>query len=222
VTRYKWYRVGLPGTQAQFLKNLGRSPLAADGAWGFVHLPGETERPAFRFLWRANIVAFAFDDAGNQTRQVFTTVEHCDFVVLSKGQKVWLRVTDPPRSLRDFLNALEMTAGMNFFAEPVLFSQKKQSQILRRASESRMVGFRGVGASPEQKLVARIEVVSKDGLRLEDVHLLHGLEFSVDHASYEVVFERARGQVTFAAGGVVRITGQLLPFILGLVEAQLH
>jgi hypothetical protein len=120
------------------------------------------------------------------------------------------------------LNALEVAAGMNFFAEPVVFSQRKQSLILKRVTESRMVGFRGVGTSTEEKLVARIEVVSKEGLRLHDIHLLRGLEFKVDNASYEVVYNRARGQVTFTANGMVRIAGQLQPFILGLVESQLQ
>lgn len=221
MTRFKWYRIGLPCSYPQLLSRLKARRFTADSAWGFVPLSDPGEPSSHRFVWRSTVATFSLDSQGNSTRQVVDTVDSLVCRFFSAGETVWLRIDDPPRSPRDFLNALEAVSGFGFSAEPQSFSAKQQSQLLQRCDESRMVGLKLVGSSAEHRLVARIEIASKEGILPDQLGFLEELQYTVDHASYEVVQDRVKGQVTFTTSGAVRVSGALLPFIVAQLEALL-
>lgn len=221
MTRFKWYRIRRPCTEAQLVKRLQGRAFDAGTDWGFLPLENSEGRSTFRFVWRSKLVAVGVDEQGNPTQQLIDTVDQLVCTLFSTGQATWLRVDDPRRSLRALLNALEIVAGLGFSAEPQSFNAKQQAQVLRRFDDSRMVGMKGVGSSAELKLVARIELASKEGIQPERLAFLKELEYSIDHASYEVVQTRMKGQVTFTSSGAVRINGPLLPFVVAQLEGLL-
>lgn len=78
-----------------------------------------------------------------------------------------------------------------------------------------------VGAVVNEDLVARMEFVSKQGMIVENMKLLEGLRYNVDSVVFEVVYEGVRGQVAFALSGLVKISVQLAPKLVSLIERDL-
>lgn len=221
MTRHKWFRIGLPGTLNQLEKRVRATRLTADRQFGFSLRSAENGEVVTTFLQRSSVPIVLLDGEGNAQRQLINTIDRIDFVFLQSSAGCWIRVDEPPRSLRDMLNALETTAGMGFSAEPVTFSLAQQKAVLARTDEFKLIGLKGVGSSVELQMVARIELASKVGLNLERLEILRDLSCTIDHSSYEASYQRTRGQITFTATGVVRLAGQLQPRLLNLVERQL-
>jgi hypothetical protein len=67
-----------------------------------------------------------------------------------------------------------------------------------------------------------MEFVSKKGVELDKIQLLQGLNYRVDHAVFELIFEGVKGQAAFASTGLVKISGQLSPKLLVLFESDLY
>lgn len=222
MTRFKWYKIRISDTPAAFLKRIRITKFTKGTNAGF--LPAVEDAGganALRFLWRSTVVTTSFDELGNKTNQTIESVEQLLVCFHAAEDFVWLRVADPPRSMRELFNMLEKVGGFGMAVEPYVFSEKQQAKMLKRCSESRLVGLRGVGSSTEHRLVARIDLASKEGIQPERLSFLGPLRFTADHSSYEIVEQGLKGQVTFTTTGIVRVSGALLPFILNQLEVQL-
>jgi hypothetical protein len=213
VTRFKWYKVRVAGSTSAFLRRIKEGEFSATDESGFLHVGDEGKSANFRFVWRSSVVAVTLDDHGAPVRHVVNSLDQvlCTFHV-GDLNLIWMRVTDPPRVLRELLNALERIAGLGFSVEQQTFSHKKQLQLLKRCGEYRLIGLRGVGSSAEHR---------QDGIYPERLEFLAQLHFSPDHASYEILEQGLKGQVTFTATGLVRVSGALLPLIVNQLERQL-
>jgi hypothetical protein len=134
---------------------------------------------------------------------------------------VFLRVENPGRSVKELLNALETAAGFGFYAEAVLFTNGRPAALFDTVQQSRLVGLKLSGAVIGEDVVARIELASKLGMEPAELAILKDIRYTVDSAVFEVLFGSVRGQVAFNANGLVKMSGQLSPKLLDLIEAEL-
>lgn len=161
------------------------------------------------------------DAEGQENEQEIPTVESLSIELFESESSTWLCVENPPRSLRELLNNIEMVLGWGLSITPVVFPLESQRRALAKTDEWKMVAFKGLGSSPKDKAIARFEVASKEGVVPEKLDFLADLEFKVEQATYEAVKSMLRGQVAFAASGLVRFAGPLHPFLVQAVERQL-
>jgi len=70
-------------------------------------------------------------------------------------------------------------------------------------------------------LVARMEFASKAGMVVENMKVLGGLQYKVELAMFELVLDGLKGQLAFSATGTVKVSGQLAPKLLSLIEQDL-
>lgn len=221
--RYRWFAVGLSTSLQQFVNRLRLSPMADERDFGFIPMAAQDEhdRLRFRYLRRSSIQVMVLDMEGNARQQKVETIDGIDFEVFENSGRKWLRIDDPPRSLRDFMNSLEDTAGFGFSADPVTFSLDVQKAALANLDATKLVGFKGLGSSAQHKLITRLDVVSKEGLEPDRLEFLKGLDFKMDQTTFEVAYQMLKGQLTFASSGVVRATGALTPYLVACVEREL-
>ena len=162
------------------------------------------------------------DSEGLPTYEQIDSVSFTDFALVEISGLTFLRVENPGRNVRDLLNALEALIGMGFTVKPVTFDKAQPTTVFRSVDASKLVGLKVVGAVLADDLVARMEFVSKEGMVVEKMTVLAGLKYKVEHAVFELVLGGLRGQIAFAANGAVKISGQVTPKLVSLVEADLH
>jgi hypothetical protein len=119
------------------------------------------------------------------------------------------------------INTLETLVGMGFTAKPVVFDKGQPSTVFRSVDASKLVGLKVVGAVLADDLVARMEFASKEGMVVENMTVLTGLKYKVEHAVFELLLGGLKGQIAFAANGTVKISGQVAPKLVSLVEEDL-
>ena len=221
-TRYRWFRIQLPARARDLATLVATRPFESASMSGFARVPGAVGGPSYRFLWRSRIVVTRLDAEGSPTYEQIDSVSFTDFALVAVGDLTFLRIENPGRNVRDLLNALETLVGMGFMVKPVVFDKGQPSTVFRSVDASKLVGLKIVGAVLTDDLVARMEFASKEGMRVEKVTVLEGLKYKVEHAVFELVLGGLRGQISFAANGTVKISGQVAPKLIGLVEQDLH
>ncbi|WCM89942.1 hypothetical protein [Acidovorax sp. NCPPB 3576] len=162
------------------------------------------------------------DSEGLPTYEQIDSVSFTDFALVEIDDLTFLRVENPGRSVRDLLNALETLVGMGFTVKPVTFDKGQPTTVFSSVDTSKLVGLKVVGAVLADDLVARMEFVSKEGMAVESMTVLDGLKYRVEHAVFELVLGGLKGQIAFAANGTVKISGQVAPKLVSLVEKDLH
>jgi hypothetical protein len=110
---------------------------------------------------------------------------------------------------------------MGFTAKPVTFDKERPSSVFNSVDSSKLIGLKVVGAVLADNLVARMEFVSNEGMVVESMEVLAGLKYKVELAVFELVLSGLRGQIAFAANGTVKISGQIAPKLISLVEKDL-
>lgn len=221
-TRYRWFRIQLPVKARDLAALVASRSFDSTSASGFARVPSGIGNPSYRFLWRSRVVVTRLDAEGVPTYEQIDSVSFTDFAVVEVAGQTFLRIENPSRNVRDLLNALETLAGMGFTAKPVIFDKGQPSTVFRSVDASKLVGLKVVGAVLADDLVARMEFASKEGMAVEKMTVLHGLTYKVEHAVFEILLGGLKGQIAFAANGTVKISGQVAPKIIGLVEQDLH
>lgn len=220
-TRFRWYRIQLPREAASLPSVIDSRPLTPDASFGFSRVEGTIGTTVYRFLWRTTIVVTQFDDSGAPSFQEVASVNFTDFAVLPVAGDTFLRIENPGRNIRDLLNALESLVGLGFTSRPITFEKARPTTVLESVEATKLVGLKVVGAVVDEDLVARIEFASKQGMLVEKMKLLDSLRYKQESASYELLFEGIRGQLTFSSSGLVKVSGQLAPQLVHLIELDL-
>lgn len=221
-TRYRWFRIQLPARARDLAALVATRTFDTSATYGFARVAGAASSASYRFLWRSRVVVTKLDPDGIPTYEQVDSVSFTDFALVEMGELTFLRVENPGRNVRDLLNALESLAGMGFTAKPVSFDKGQPTTVFSSVDASKLVGLKIVGAVLADDLVARMEFASKDGMVTENMTVLSGLKYKVEHAVFEVVLGGLRGQIAFAANGTVKISGQVAPKLVSLVEQDLH
>jgi hypothetical protein len=223
MNKYRWFELQADLNAEKTAKRLRSSKLTEGSRTGFVVRKSDenTDRFLLRFLNRVTIRMMVISVGGIPEEQDLDTVNSVDLAIFQLSNRTWLRVDDPPRSLRALLASIEAVLGLGVAIRPVIASLATQRYALRDADSVNLVSFKGIGGSVTHQAIARFEVAAKQGLIPERLEFLHQLDFKVEQSTFEVVKHMTRGQVSFAPNGVVRVTGQLAPFLLQEVEKAL-
>lgn len=220
--RYRWFNIGVPYGFDQLAERLQSHKLSESMESGFAVERAEPTHISGNLVTRSRLKILRVQGDGSTSEEVVSTIALLAFSIFSRSNKTWLRISDPPRSSRELTNALERAVGIGFFVESVIFSQATFNSILERVDECRLISTKGLAALHESKALARIEIASKEGIDLESLPLLKGLEYIVDTAVFEVTYRRERGQILFAKSGLVRVNGPLSERLIELVEETLR
>jgi len=220
LTRYRWYRIQFPRRDISLSTIIGERPLTPNTASGFSRIDDALGASKFRFFWRTKVMVTRFDD-GRPIYEEIASVSFTDFAIVQIAGSNFLRIENPSRNVRDLLNALESLIGLGFTSKALTFEKSKPTTIFESVASAKLIGLKVVGAVIDEDLVARMEFASKQGMIVENMKLLADLRYHVDSAVFELVFEGVRGQVAFASSGVVKISGQLAPRLVQLIELDL-
>lgn len=218
ISRYKWYQVRLPCSVAEFFTKLRAVGYDSAGTAGF--LTSESES-SFRYIWPSTINAVRLDSEGNAEYQQIITVNSQSIIVLNERSTIF-RFESPARSIREVLNALENAIGFGFACEQIVISDALVQTALESATRKVLNSLKVSGAIPKANSLARVELVSKEGINTENIKLLGMADFLVDAASYEVTYKGVKGQIGFSRSAACKISGPLTPFILSNIERALQ
>ena len=221
INRYRWYRIQLPREAADLAALVARCPFDSGSAFGFSTVEAGIGGPKYRFLWRTRIVITKLDSEGSPEYKQIESVSFTDFALLTIEETKFLRIENPGRNIRDLLNALESLAGIGFTAKSMTFEHTRPTTIFDQVSVSKLVGLKVVGAVVDDDIVARMEFASKQGMIVDSMKVLSDLKYKVDLAVFEFIYEGIRGQVAFSSNGAVKISGQLSPKLVSLIELDL-
>lgn len=219
--RYRWYRIQLHRGDFDLYSIVVDRPLTHDVSFGFSRIEGTLGASKFRFLWRTKVVVTRFDDGGVPSYEEVASVSFTDFAIVSVDGVTFLRIENPGRNIRDLLNALESIVGLGFTSKPLTFDKVKPTTVFENVEITKLVGLKVVGAVINEDMVARMEFSSKQGMIVENMKLLDGIRYNVDYAVFELIYEGVRGQIAFASSGMVKVSGQLAPRLVHLIERDL-
>lgn len=220
--RYRWFRIQLPARARDLAALVATRPFDSTSMYGFARVFGGSSSASYRFLWRTRVVVTKLDPEGLPTYEQVDSVSFTDFALVEIGDLSFLRVENPGRNVRDLLNALETLVGMGFTVKPVTFEKGQPATVFSSVDASKLVGLKVIGVVLADDLVARMDFVSKEGMVVENMTVLDGLKYKVEHAVFEIFLEGLKGQISFSANGTVKISGQVAPKLISLVEEDLH
>lgn len=221
LNRYRWYRIQLPNGNTDLSSIIAAHPLVAEVNSGFMTIDGSSGVSTYRFLLRSKVVITLLDNNGIPAYQEVATVNITDFSVLSVNGLTFLRVENPGRSIRELLNAIEALVGLGFMCKPVTFEHARPTLVFAQIQSIKMITLKVVGAVLDDDLLARMEFSSKKGITVDKLNILDGVHHKIESASYELIYEGVKGQLAFASNGTVKVSGQLAPKLLHLIEQDL-
>lgn len=219
--RYRWYKINLPVDLDDFSEHLKSTPLNDDSMFGFLFIDESQGEVKFRFLWRSTIVVTKFNENSNPVYEQISTINFLDIAFLRIQKKIFLRIENPSRSLRELMNAIESLAKAGFSCRPITFNNAWSKSVFDSVEVTRLVGLKVSGSVIDESLVVRMDLASKNGMIVENMKILNALRYTTESAVYEVIYMGIKGQISFSSGGIVRISGQLAPKILHLIEEDL-
>jgi hypothetical protein len=221
LTRYRWYRIQIPSDEITIESAILEKPLTADSSCGFLHIANDIDAKKFRFLWRMKVTVTRIDEEGLPLYEEVASICFLDFAIIYVKDKIFLRIENPGRSNRDLFNALETIFGLGFTSKPITFEKNKPTTIFEKIDITKLVGLKVLGAVVGEDLIARMEFASKNGMNIENMSLLKDLNYKIDSAVYELLYEGVRGQLSIMSNGMVKVNGQLAPKIVNLIEIDL-
>ncbi|GAA6141944.1 hypothetical protein [Hydrogenophaga sp. 5NK40-0174] len=219
--RYKWFRISLPIDLQLLLDRLNSNPFLGDVDFGFGFVAGSGGRIRFRYYRRVKLVVGFVDERGDPANRLIDSIESFEFEFISSNGLLIIRIDDPPRSIKSLLDRLERACGEGFSVELMTFPFDCHQIILSGPKSTRLIALKGAGADRRRNYVARVEVASREGIVLEHLTVLRGLDFSIENSTYEVITNEGKGQVAFLASGVVRFSDQIADSLLVAFEGYL-
>lgn len=215
--RYRWFKAVLPGS---FEASIRKIPLVEDETThipGFFLLDQKKQHFEFQYRWITNIEAVTFSN-GEAATNVISILNVVQFSLFEKGKKVWIKVKNPPRSLKELFFALELAFGFGFSIEPIGLSASAISGILRKLDDHRLIAFKANGSVVEVQAVFRLEAASKVGIDIDSFRMLRETRYSLDHSCFEVSHNGYKGQFSSSGNGTIKVSGDISNLLLGLIE----
>ena len=220
-TRYRWFRIQLPTGSRSLSTLLTEITFTDEAQYGFQEVESTGSVDRFRFVSRVSLVVTRLDETGAPAFEQVTSVSIIDFAIVTLADGLFLRIENPPRSVRDLLNAIESAAGFGFTCKPLVFERAWPKLVFENVDSWKLVGLRVVDVVADEDVMARIELSSSNGMLQDQVRILRGTRFKVDCSTYEMTYHGLSGQLILSASGAVKIGGRLAPKILNLIEKEL-
>jgi hypothetical protein len=187
----------------------------------FVAGEDDGDRASLSFMWRSQVLLTRLGSNGSPEHEAIQTLNVIDFEFFSTRDRIYMRITDPPRNLRVLMNALEAIAGFGFAVSSVSFDASNPALIFRDMDDIRLVGLKLVNVVLGRDLVGRLELASKNAIDIGNITAMRGLSYQVDWAAYELIYKGARGYIALSSGGTTKVGGQLAPRLLNHLERAL-
>ncbi|MBA8735802.1 hypothetical protein [Chromobacterium violaceum] len=219
--RYRWYSIQLPRGTPDLPAVIDDYPFGQETNQGFTRVNGALGHLIHRFLWRSKVVVTQLDENGDPAYQEVETVNFTDFAIINIDDAVFLRIENPGRSIKELLNALESMIGLGFTCKLITFDKKKPTTVFEDIEVIKLIGLKVTGAVLGEDLVARMEFASTEGITPEKLTVLANVPHKTDSASYELIYGGLRGLLSFNSNGTVKVSGQLAPKLIHLVEQDL-
>lgn len=86
---------------------------------------------------------------------------------------------------------------------------------------TKLITLKISGLALEKDLLAKVEFSSSQGMQKDQIELLNELSYSIDSASYEVLFGNLKGVIAFNKNGTILVSGQLAPKVIYLLKENL-
>lgn len=221
INRYRWYRLQFPRSSQSLSSIIEEHQFSKDDEIGFLNLERNKSISKHRFLWRTEVFVTKFDDSGLPYYEPVENINYVDFALFEITGIFFLRVENPPRSIRELLNTLESKVGLGFTSKVITFEKVKPTSLFASVDSSKLIGLKVAGAVIGEDLVGRMEFASKNGMLIAEMKVLDGIRYTVESAIFELVYEGLKGQVSITSNGMVKLSGQLSPKILSLIEQDL-
>ena len=221
IMRYRWYRLKSPIDYSSLLGLLENEEITPEKDQGYSLLQSDNKEVKFRFFWRVRIITTTLDREGKTFDQELFTLNYQDCTLTKAGDRYLLKLENPGRSSRDLFNSLEELTGMGFYVKALVLSNENVNEILKDLDVSKLTGTKLTGGVENNEMVARIDLASKKGISLESLNMLKSVNYKIDSASYEIMTKGIRGNFSYTSTGLVRISGQLSPMLLALIEKNM-
>lgn len=217
--RFRWYRLNLPSSFSEFTSVLDNKKIQEINSCGFFDISDGWGKK-YKYFYKNKLAISQIDANGDEKKTFVETIDSFVLKIFEVRKEVYIRIEDPPRSLRDFMNNIELIAGFGFSAIPILFTRDEQTKIIRDGYSFKVIGLKGVGSKKDPKIVARIEIASKETINIKEIDFLQEINFQPDHISYEIDSNFTRSQITFTSSGVVKINGNLEDDLIERIESS--
>lgn len=216
--RYRWFKVNLPDSFEASIKKIPFTEDEETHIPGFFLLDQKKQNFEFQYRWLTNIEAITFSN-GEAATNFISILNVVHFTLFEKGKKVWIKVKNPPRSLKELFLALELAFGFGFSIESTALSASAISGILRKLDDHRLISFKANGSIVEVQTVFRLEAASKVGIDIDSFRMLRETKYSLDHSCFEVSHKGYKGQFSSGGNGTVKVSGDISTLLLGLIES---
>lgn len=215
--RYRWFKTTLPES---FAASIGKFPVIEEATLhmpGFVLLEKNKTRCDLQYRWLTNIEAVTLNN-GEVSTNIISVINVVNFSLFEKNKNFWIKVKNPPRSLKELLLALELVFGFGFTIEVVLLKPQVLEAILNKLDDHKLISFKANGSVVELQTIFRLEAASKIGINIDSLKILVGTKYALDQSSYEVSHKGYKGQFSSASNGTMKVSGDISPFLLNLIE----
>lgn len=215
--RYRWFKTTLP---ENFVTSIGKVPLIGDEAShmpGFVLLERKKTRCDFQYRWLTNIEAVTLSN-GKVSTNIISIINMVHFSLFEKNRSFWIKVQNPPRSLKELFLALELVFGFGFGIEVVSLKPQTLDTILKKLDGHKLISFKANGSLIEAQTIFRLEAASKIGIDIDSLKILTGTKYALDQSSYEVSHKGYVGQFSSGSNGTMKVSGDISPFLVNLIE----
>nr|WP_320166596.1 hypothetical protein [uncultured Methylophaga sp.] len=220
MTKYRWYHIKFPKENFDYLSAISNKNFSEESGHGFMILMDEYGESVFRFIYQTTIQITSIDSEGYQVTENINSVRYTDFSIFKVLNYSFLRIENPGKNLRELLNSIESTIGFGFMANPIYMEKALTPRMFSEFDKFKLVGLKISGAI-NNDLVTRMEFASKEGIDIDKIRSLEGVNYKISAANYELYQEGLKGNLSYTSSGLVKIGGQLSSKILALFEQDL-
>lgn len=220
-TRYKWFRFESRIRSTELFEMLTSPNFSREADTGFIATGATAHELSGRYFWKSEVEATNFDNFGNEVVERFSTVSFLEFAFCIEGDQSYIRVKNPGRSVTAFANSIEAIAGLGFWVESVNLLELIGGAISHSVEQLKLVGLKATNVAISEKVVARVEFASKENI--EEIVLKDYLRHPhvLEYCAFEILHHGVRGQASFSRTGQVKVSDQLAPLVIGIVEQTL-
>lgn len=218
--RFRWFELTLPLPFQTFVSKIRSSKFNQKSQTGFIEQDPGDKQLQFKYYWSSMITRIIMQHDQTPTSESIATLCQSSFCLFVRKNRVWLRIHNPPRSSRDLLNKLEDLSGFGFYVHPVQFLTNNEIPVLASELANRITSIKLIRSLAGDGSVARIEAASKDGITQEDIDTIKGKTQKLELITFEINYQLTKGQLSINNSGVIKLSGNLTPFLLEYVERE--
>jgi hypothetical protein len=219
-TRYRWLRLNTDLDIAEILAKIAEARFSRDVDEWFSIVDQEID-VGIRYYWRTVVTTSYIDQDNSQVYQATPTLAVLDFSLVKRRRATYIRLRNPPRTVSIFLGALERIVGFGFSVESVNTLVCGRDELLKSSVSARLVSVKATNVKLAESVIGRVEAISKEYISDDILGKFAMYPHLIDFCAYELIHQNVRGQVSFYRNGQVKVSENIVGFILDLIENTL-